>query len=94
MFWKVDVPSKISEVIRSFRLTRHIMVELCHRIHNELPLAYPAFRTKCRAKHDERQCVWRIIIPDGEAIHFSPVAMDDSTAQGHLILTFIGHYVS
>ena len=88
MLWKTVVSKEISEGIRQFGLPRNVMVDFCNKIHHDIPELYSRLRGH-RVSGDERFYWHNIKVPDGADLHLFAVNIDDTTANGMLILNKI-----
>ena len=92
MDWKAVVPKPISQKFRSFGLPRDVMINLCTRIHHDIPRDYEQFRSY-RIGDDGATYAYRMVIPEKSGRrHLFTFAISDS-AQGFLILLDITHSV-
>lgn len=83
---KVVIPKRISKTVRSFGLSRNLVVGLFNRIYGDLPSASRAVRTD-----DQREFVFQISMLDAGTRHFFKISVDDATAPDHLIVRVIRH---
>jgi hypothetical protein len=83
----VKVYPEISRRIRSFGLRREVLIQLITSIHEDIPREYPKFQP-FRTGADGR---YRKLIEDGEILHLFKFWIDDSTAQGFLIVADVWH---
>jgi hypothetical protein len=88
--WKSIIPDPISREIGSFQLPRQTVVQLLAAIHEAIPREYERFR-KYRVENNDRLYRFKLLIPAGETIHLFMFSIDDTTANGHLILADITH---
>lgn len=87
---KVVIYPSTSRVIRSFGLTRDVIIELLAELHEGLPRKYDTLRQR-RAK-DPRKFLCRIVVPKkGGGGHLFVAVVDDSTSLDHLLVTDIGY---
>jgi hypothetical protein len=68
------------------------MIQLVSRMHHDIPRDYPRFRN-FRLENTEDKYRYRMRIVDGLIRHLFTFAIDDTTAQGFLIVADISHDV-
>jgi hypothetical protein len=90
MSYKVVVPKPISQKIGDFQLSRELTNRLLAAIHEDVPHDYEQSRRQ-RIPDFEWTYKYRIVLTDEGLTHVFRFAVDDSTAQGHLILVSIHH---
>ncbi len=92
MQWKVIVPKLISRAVGELGISRWLTVRLLTSIHQDLPLDAPRFR-HFRVPKDQRLFNYRVILPDGEIRHLFAMAVDDTTADGYLMIVDLRHAI-
>lgn len=90
MDYKVKVPKPISEKIGSFGLHRNLMVRLVTAIHTDIPRDYEHSR-QFRVQGKEDLYRYRKLLVDEKLKHLFRFVVDDTTAQGFLIIRSIRH---
>jgi hypothetical protein len=67
-----------------------MVVRILAAIHEKVPRDYPQCR-QFRIGKDERCYRYRIVLKDDQVSHLFRMAVDDTTAEGHLIVVDIRH---
>jgi hypothetical protein len=88
--YKAAVPAAISRAIQAFGIGREMVVRILAAIHEKVPRDYPQCR-QFRIGKDERYYRYRIVLKDDQVSHLFRMAVDDTTAEGHLIVVDIRH---
>jgi len=87
---KALVPPRISRAIRSFGLSRDVLLELLMQIHEGIPREYEMSRQ--HRMDDMRLYRHRIVIATEDGVeHLFVVVVDDTTSPDHLRVAAIGH---
>ncbi len=90
MNYKAIVPAPISEAIGRFGLNRDLLVRLVTAIHADVPRDYDGSR-RFRIRDFDRAYRYRIVLFDEHLRHVFRLAVDDTTAEGQLIVLGIRH---
>ena len=90
MNYKAAVPAAISRAIQAFGIGREMVVRILAAIHENVPRDYPQCR-QFRIGKDEIYYRCRIVLKDDHLRHLFRMGVDDTTAEGHLIVVAIRH---
>ena len=87
---KVMVPTLISQAIGAFEISREMRNRLLTAIHADVPRNYEQCRLS-RSVKDNRYYRDRVILDNARLRHLFILTVDDSTAQGVLIIVDVFH---
>jgi hypothetical protein len=92
MGWQVRVPRNVSAGLGGCGLSRANILRVLSVIHHDLPREADFYRT-ARLQEDDRLFGYPIQIFDGGRWHRLDLSVDDTTAQGFLLIAALTHEV-